>query len=399
LADSFMKEMIHLEKALEVAGKHAIPLGTETVPLEGAQGRVLAEEVASDRDVPPFSRATMDGYACRREELPGPLEVLETIHAGKLPSRELGSGQCSRIMTGAMIPEGANCVIMQEYVNVLEEGRILFTASETEANIHPRAKDLRAGDLLLTPGTRLNPAQLGIIASTGLTRVRVSKKMNIGILATGSELVEAGHQPRGAQIRNSNSHQLAGQVRSAGHAPVDAGIVEDHREKLAEKISRALETVDLLLLTGGASVGELDLVPGVLQDLEFNTEFNRVAIQPGKPVSFAHRKGKACFGLSGNPVSSFVQFELLVRPYLELCTGEVSLHKRIPLTMEEGFQRRQADRQFFLPVTITGKGTCKPVLYHGSGHLHALNKAMGFAEIPAGQTVLEKGELVYVRLI
>jgi molybdopterin molybdotransferase len=175
--------------------------------------------------------------------------------------------------------------------------------------------------------------------------------------------------------------------------------VKDHRENLAERISDSLEEVDLLILTGGASVGELDLVPGVLGELNFKLEFERVAIQPGKPVTFAHRNGKVCFGLSGNPVSSFVQFELLVRPYLETCTGAIPGNRRIRIRMEKDFKRKKADRQFFLPVSFNGEGICEPVEYHGSGHLHALDKAIGFMEIPAGQTDLRKGDFVNVRLI
>lgn len=391
--------MIDLEKAKELTGKHVILPGTESVPLDQSMGRVLAEDICADRDMPPFSRATMDGYACRREDLPGPLEVLETIHAGKLPTRKTGPGQCSRIMTGAMVPGGANCVIMQEYVDTGPGGTITFTAPTTDTNIHPAGQDLQKGDLLLSKGTRLRPGHLGIIASTGAGRVEVSAKLHIGIIATGSELIPGDQQPEGAQIRNSNSHQLAGQVLGAGHVPVDLGIVEDDLQRLSEKIQAALEMVDLLLLTGGASVGETDLVPGVLRDLDFRMEFDRVAMQPGKPVSFVHREGKVCFGLSGNPVSSFVQFELLVRPYLELCSGTLQSNRRIRMTMENGFRRRHADRQFFLPVQFTEKGTCEPVMYHGSGHLHALNRAVGLAEIPAGELELEKGALVYVRLI
>jgi molybdopterin molybdotransferase len=391
--------MIQLEKARALAGKHPIQTGTEMVPLEEALGRVLAEDVFADRDAPPFPRATMDGYACRQEDLPGPLKVLESIPAGSIPSRTVGQGQCSKIMTGAWVPEGANCVIMQEYVNAEDDDMILFTASETNTNIDPRGQDLKEGDLLLALGTILTPGHLGIISSTGKIRVKVSRSTLIGILATGSELIEAEQQPKGAQIRNSNSHQLAAQVRRAGHLPKLLGIVEDHRETLAERISGAIEQHDLLILTGGASVGELDLVPGVLKELGFQVEYDRVAIQPGKPVSFAHRDGKVCFGLSGNPVSSFVQFELLVRPYLETCTGAIPGNRRIRIRMEKDFKRKKADRQFFLPVSFNGEGICEPVEYHGSGHLHALDKAIGFMEIPAGQTDLRKGDFVNVRLI
>lgn len=391
--------MILLEEALALAGKTPIRLETVKIPLEEAMGRVLAEDVISDRDIPPFPRATMDGYACKREDLPGPLTVLESIPAGEIPTRRVGKGQCSKIMTGAMTPEGANCVIMQEYVRSEEDGKIIFTAGETDNNIDPRGQDLKEGQMLLRRGTMLTPGHLGIIASTGKIRVKVAKSLMIGILATGSELIEADQLPTGAQIRNSNSHQLAGQVRRAGHTPIYMGIVEDQKEAMGERISEAMEQLDLLILTGGASVGELDFVPGVLEELGFQLEYQRVAIQPGKPVSFSHRSGKACFGLSGNPVSSFVQFEVLVRPYLENCTGAIPINKRIRIPLEKRYQRHRADRQFFLPVSFTDRGTCEAVEYHGSGHLHALDKAVGFAEMPAGQTVIEKGDKVYVRLI
>lgn len=391
--------MIKLEKAKELAGMHAVRPGTVTLSLEEALGRVLAENIHADHDVPPFPRATMDGYACRLEDLPGPMEVLETIPAGRLPTTTVGKGQCCKIMTGAMVPVGADCVIMKEHVKEGEDHRIFFTAGETQRNIDPRGEDLKAGDLLLQKGTWLTPRHIGIIASSGKIRVNVSKPLQVGILATGSELVEPEHYPAGAQIRNSNSHQLAAQVRNAGHIPILMGIVGDLRESMVARITGALEQADLLLVTGGASVGELDLVPGVLQELGFRLEFDRVAIQPGKPVTFAHRNGKACFGLSGNPVSGFVQFELLVRPYLAACTGMIPATKRMLTRMEKGYQRKQADRQFFLPVALAGSGGCEPVDYHGSGHLHALDRAIGFAEIPAGQKEIMKGELVHVRLI
>ena len=153
------------------------------------------------------------------------------------------------------------------------------------------------------------------------------------------------------------------------------------------------------MLTGGASVGELDLVPGVLKHLGFRLEFDRVDMQPGKPVSFAHRNSRCCFGLSGNPVSSFVQFEMLVRPFLDTCSGMQPAGKRILVKMAKDFHRRRSDRRFFLPVNFTDDGTCEPVEYHGSGHLHALGKAVGFAEIPAGQQEILKEDLVHVRLI
>lgn len=391
--------MIELEKAVELAAMHLVKTGAERLTMEKALDRVLAEDVLADRDIPPFHRATMDGYACRREDLPGPLKVIETVEAGAVPSLTVGGAQCVKIMTGAMVPGGADCVIMKEYTEETGNGKILFTADETDAHIDPRGQDLKEGDLLLQKGCRISPGHLGILASAGKIHVRVSNKLNVGILATGSELVEPGKRPEGAEIRNSNSYQLAAQLRRAGQVPVIMGMVEDEAGKIAERISAAMANSDLLLLTGGASVGELDLVPGVMKELGFQLEFDRVAIQPGKPVSFAHRKEKSCFGLSGNPVSSFVQFEMLVRPYLEACAGMRPVNKRIRIRMEDEFRRKRADRQFFLPVSFTDRGTCQAVDYHGSGHLHALAKVSGFAQMPAGQHVVEKGDELTVRLI
>ncbi len=391
--------MIGLEEALAIVAGHLIRKGTDEISLEAAAGKVLAEDVIADRDVPPFSRATMDGYACRREDLPGPLLMLETIPAGKLPERSLAKGQCSKIMTGAMVPEGADCVIMKEHAAIDQEGQILFTASETDTNIHPGGQDLKKGDILLHEGTHLSARYIGMIASAGKMQVRVSRTLYVGILATGSELIEPDQQPEGAQVRNSNSHQLEALVRDAGHAPVNLGIAEDQEEILAERIGEGIAHTDLLLITGGASVGELDLVPGTLKELGFRLEFSRVAMQPGKPVTFAHRKGEVCFGLSGNPVSSFVQFEMLVRPYLDRCMGADPVNRRIRMKMAAGYHRKHADRMFFLPVSFTGDGTCEPVSYHGSGHLHALASAAGFAEMPPGQTDIQQGDQVDVRLI
>lgn len=384
---------------MELAGRHPVRPGSETLPLGEALHRVLAEDVFTDRDLPSFPRSTMDGYACRRVDLPGPLEVLETVEAGILPSHKVGRGRCSRIMTGAMVPDGADCVIMKEYVQAEQGEKVSFKTAETETNIHPQGKDLKKGDLLLKKGTWITPGHMGIMASVGKMRIGVSRTLKVGILATGSELVEAGERPEGAQIRNSNSHQLAAQLRQAGQQSVYLGIVEDNPEAIADRVTSALEKVDLLLLTGGASVGELDLVPPVLKKLGFHLEFERVAMQPGKPVSFAHGKGKACFGLSGNPVSSFVQFALLVRPYLETCTGMLPVNRRILIRMEKTYRRKKTDRLFFLPVCFTDKGGCEPLSYHGSGHLHVLDRAIGFAEMPAGQEVITLGDLVYVRLL
>ncbi len=391
--------MVELDKALQIVRKHLLSPGTERIALADAPGRFLAEELRADRDMPPFHKASMDGYACRKEDLPGPLEVLEILPAGRVPSKAVGAGQCSRIMTGGQVPEGADCVIMQEYVVTEPGNTIRFTGSYSESYISPKGEDLRQGDLLLEKGTCLEPQHVGILAAAGTAGLWVSRKIRVAVLATGSELVEVSEVPAGAQIRNSNSVQLAAQVHRAGHAAEMAGIVKDDKDLLTEKISGLMERYDLLLVTGGASVGEFDLVPGVLHDLGFSLELERVAMQPGKPLSFAQRGGKVCFGLSGNPVSCYVQFEMVARPFLTWSAGGDPSHRHIRCRMETGFARRKSDRLFFLPVVLTPRGGCAPVKYHGSAHLHALGNLAGFAEMPAGRTTFEKGEEVDVRLI
>jgi len=388
-----------LEKALQIVRKHLLSPGKETVPLADSPGRYLAEDLRADRDMPPFHKAFMDGFACRKEDLPGPLEVLELLPAGQVPSKQVSAGQCSRIMTGGQVPEGADCVIMQEYV-VMESGeRIRFNGIYSESFICRKGEDLKKGEILLKEGILLEAQHLGMMAAVGKSRVEVTRRIHVGIMATGSELVEVAEIPVGAQIRNSNSMQLAAQVERAGHTAELVGIVRDDKNLLAKKISGLMEHFDLLLLTGGASVGEFDLVPGVLQDQGFSLEFERVAMQPGKPITFAQRDGKVCIGLSGNPVSCFVQFEMLVKPFLCWSNGGDLPHRHIRCRMEEGFSRRKSDRLFFLPVVLRPGGGCAPVEYHGSAHLHALGMLAGFAELPAGISTLKRGEEVDVRLI
>lgn len=391
--------MIELEKALQIIRKHLLSPGKEIVTLADSHGRYLAEDLKADRDMPPFHKASMDGFACRKEDLPGPLEVLELLPAGQVPTKRVGAGQCSRIMTGGQVPEGADCVIMQEYVEKESEKRIRFTGSYSESHICQKGEDLKKGAFVLKQGTLLEPQHLGMIAALGKSEVLLTRKIHAGILATGSELVDPAEVPVGAQIRNSNSMQLAAQVQRAGHTAEVMGIVKDDKDLLAEKISVLMERFDLLMVTGGASVGEFDLVPGVLEELGFSSEFDRVAVQPGKPLTFAQWKGKVCFGLSGNPVSCFVQFEMLVKPFLCWSAGGELPHRRIPCRMENGFTRRKSDRLFFLPVILRPGGKCAPVEYHGSAHLHALGELAGFAELAAGKSTLKRGEEVDVRLI
>lgn len=390
--------MIRLEEALSlILESITLTNETELLPLSESLGRVLAEDVFSDMDIPQFDKSAMDGFACQRAELDQPLEILETIQTGFKPEFELKSGQCSRIMTGAMIPKGADCVVMQEFTEINPNGKMVFTGQKTATNILYQGQDVKRGDQTLKKGTLISPQNVAILASAGLEKVAVFKRKNIAIISTGSELVEPGKPVTDAKIRNTNTSQLTGQVTDCNQVPVYFGLVPDDDEAIENVIRKAEKECDVIILTGGASVGKFDLVPKVVEQMGYERKFQKVAIQPGKPVSFSVKDGKYCFGLSGNPVSSFLQFQLLVRPMLVKLSGNLAKTERIRIKFDGEFRRKKAERRYFLPVVLNEKGHVEPPEYHGSAHLHALNGIFGFAEVTEGIYDIKKGEEVYVR--
>lgn len=390
--------MIRLEEALDlILESVVISDESEFLPISDSLHRVLAEDVFSDMDIPQFNKSAMDGFACKRVELGQPLEILETVQTGFKPNFELNTGQCSRIMTGAMVPKGADCVVMQEFTELDANGKMVFTGKKTATNILYQAQDVKKGDRTLEKGTLISPQNAAILASAGLEKVAVFKKKKVAVISTGSELVEPGSLVPDAMIRNTNTSQLSGQISDCNQEPVYFGLVPDEERSIENAIRKAEKECDVIILTGGASVGKFDLVPKVVENTGYTGKFQKVAIQPGKPVSFSVKEGKYCFGLSGNPVSSFLQFQLLVRPMLVKLSGNNSKTTRIKIRFDGNFSRKKAERRYFLPVVLNEKGYAQPPDYHGSAHLHALNGIYGFAEIPEGCYEIKKGEEVYVR--
>ena len=391
--------MISLEEATAIIENHQRVTGTEIIQLSSAHLRILAEDIVSDRDLPPFNKAAMDGYACRREELGKPLRVNESIPAGAVPRMVVDHGTCTRIMTGAKVPEGADCVVKQEETSILEDGSVIYQGKGTGNNICHRGEDVRTGSVMLRLGSILHPQNMGIAASAGVKHIKVFSRINVGIISTGSELVEPGEAPGETSILNSNACQLMGQIESSGNHPVYYGIVRDDPVQILSRIEEALKTCDIVVLTGGASVGEFDLVNGVLDSLGFSVKFQKLAIQPGKPVSFASKGDKICFGLSGNPVSCFLQFELLVKSLLHRSIGSDYKPIIVKARLSAPFQRKKTERIYFLPVRTTVEGEVAPLDYHGSAHLTAIADLNGFAQIPSGVGHINSGEEVYVRFI
>ena len=391
--------MILFEEALHIISLSAIPLASEKTRLENSLGRVLSTDVFSDMDMPPFDKSAVDGYACRRDDLEKELTVLETIPAGQVPTKVIGPGECSKLMTGGMLPKGADTVIMVEDVEITGPGTIRFKAARTASNYCKLAEDILRGEKVLDQGTLIRPQEIAVLASVGCTDPEVYKQPRIGIISTGDELVEPGENPALSQIRNSNASQLLAQAKRAYCKATYFGIAIDTEEATLEIIQQASAESDIVILTGGISAGDFDFVPAVIQQAGFDIKFRSLAVQPGKPVIFATRGSQYLVALPGNPVSSFVQFELLVKHLINLITGNKTPGIKLKVPMGVDYTRKKNARKAFFPVYLSSEGTAMPVEYHGSAHIHSYIHADGIATIEIGENQINKGTLTDVRLV
>ena len=389
--------MIPFEKALEITLNSAITSGTERVGIFAACQRILAEDLHSDVSMPPFNKSAMDGYACRKSDIMNGLEVIEEIAAGALPVKTVGKNQCSRIMTGAMVPKGADCVIMKEDIEEIAPGRVKCMNENSKTNICYEGEDVTKGDLVLKKGIQLSPASVAILAAIGCTNPLVYKLPRIAILSTGDELVEPDQIPGLSKIRNSNGYQLAAQVLQMGILCDYLGIVADNEVSVKTVLTRTLRLYDVTIISGGVSVGDFDFVPTVLKQLEVNIRVHGMEVRPGKHLLFGERANHFVFGMPGNPVSSFVQFEVLVKPFLHALTGKTSVSDMLYLSVDEDYVRKKGDQLIFVPVTLTNQGKVLPLDYHGSAHIQAYTMAQGIMEVPKGVSIIKKGEIVCVR--
>jgi molybdopterin molybdotransferase len=392
-------EMISFKQAYDIVMSSAIRIGTEIIPFNDTLNRILAGNVVSDIDMPPFNKSSVDGFACKRSDHTDDLEIIETIPAGDWPAKSIAKNQCSRIMTGAPVPSGADCVIMVEETEILPSGKVRFKGSFKKENIAIKGEDVQKGDIVLKAGRKIRPQDIAVMASVGYVSVTVSLMPQIAVISSGSELVEPDVIPGISQIRNSNSSQLMAQVERAGAAGKYYGIAEDDEDKTLSVIKKAISENDIIIITGGVSMGDFDFVPSVLERAGVKILFTRVAVQPGKPTTFGLHPGAIIFGLPGNPVSSFIQFELLIRPLISKMMGNEWRQIDVKLPMNQKFTRRSGERMAFIPVIINDDGFVSLVEYHGSAHISALSDADGIIEMPIGKLVFEKGEIVSVRQI
>jgi molybdopterin molybdotransferase len=410
--------ILTFEQARHVVEAHAAtlrPRGKELVELLDSQGQILAEPVIADRNFPSFPRATRDGYAVRAADLamlPATLEVVGEIKAGAAAVFKVEPGQAASIMTGAPAPSGCDAVVMVEYTSRIADQVTITKAITAGDNIVAIASEAKRGAQLLSPGTRLDPAAIAVAASVGRSRLLVYSKPRVAVLATGDELVDIDVPLAPNQIRNSNTYSLAAQIQAAGGEPVLLPIAPDEPERLRELIADGLEA-DLLLLSGGVSMGKYDLVEQALAEFQAEFFFTGAQIQPGRPVVFGRipcgvgtptREGASAseghtyfFGLPGNPVSTMVTFELFARPILEALTGMtpqklIFLHAKLKseIKTKPGLKR-------FLPAILSGEfeqAKVELVRWQGSGDIAATAAANCYIVIPPDREQIAAGEWI-----
>ncbi|HXC43002.1 MAG TPA: gephyrin-like molybdotransferase Glp [Candidatus Dormibacteraeota bacterium] len=419
--------VLSFEDARSIVEEHAsriTPGGNEVVDLLHASGRILAEPITADRDIPPFPRSTRDGYAVRSADLtkvPARLAVAGEIKAGLRPSQVpllLNSGQAFSIMTGAPVPQGADAVVMVEYTSLFAQNDSveITKAVEPGENIVAQAAEAKSGSLLLDRGEQLDHATIALAASVGKSRLQVFARPRVAVLTTGDEIVDVDGRPGPTQIRNSNTYSLAAQIQEAGGEAVLLPIAPDEPHRLRQLIEQGLES-DLLIMTGGVSMGRYDLVEQVLAEMNAEFLFTGAKIQPGRPVVFGrvpyvHKTPFSTpastpsphnyfFGLPGNPVSTMVTFELFARPILEALAGKPAhplafVHARLKseIRVKTGLRR-------FLPAVLSGQyenSQVELVPWQGSGDIAARSRANCYVVIPPDREQISAGDWVAIML-
>ena len=404
--------MIPVEEALERILARIAVLGDERVALIEALDRVLAEPVVAERHVPPWPNSSMDGYALRAADTggadaarPARLTLAGHVAAGRLAERPLGPGETFRIFTGAPLPEGADAVIPQEDVTVEGTSVRVPRALRSGDYVRPRGEDMRPGDLLFEPGRALSPADLGVLATVGRSRVAVIRRPVVGILSTGDEIADLGTPIGPGQIPNSNTYSLMGQVRAAGAEPLNLGVARDRQDEIEARLAWGLGA-DLLISSAGVSVGDHDHVKAALAALGAEQHLWLVNMRPGKPITFATmpaspKRTLPIFGLPGNPVSAMVTFELFVRPAIRRMSGHGRLGRPVRLARALAPIDNPGRRRGYLRVALSdedGVLGARLTGEQGSGILRSMSAADGLAIVP-GDTTVGVGETVPVMLL
>lgn len=393
--------MIELEEAKELVLNRIQPIETECISLSDAYGRVLALDVASPMAMPPFARSPLDGYAYRAAALdPQPLllEIVGEIPAGTYLEREILPGEAVKIFTGAPIPSGANCVVRIEDTELAGGNVRILRPVLPGANIVPGGEEIKEGELLLKQGFFLTPPAIGLLAAVGLAQVEVYRRPRVGLLSTGTELVDVGQPLPPAKIYNSNSYTLRGMLQKIGCEVLAIPIVADRIEETLDALRKVADAdVDVVISTGGASVGDYDVMRHALTQFNCEMLFWKLNLKPGTPVSVGQKGRRFFFSLSGNPAAAMVTFELLVRPALCKLAGRSTVsEERFLVKMAQGFGKSGRQRRFLRAQAVFKEGEiwADPAPAQGSGILRSMIGSQLLVDVPANHGAVKQGELL-----
>jgi len=394
--------LLPFEEAKKVIDANIKPITrTEIINIDDSVGRVVAEDIVATLSTPPFDRAAMDGYAVKARDTfnssqlnPKVLDLIGELHAGETPQKRVNTGECIQIATGAMMPKGGDAVVMVEDTEAENKKVKVFKSAYPKANVAPKGEDIKEGELILRHGSILNPGKIGVLASQGINQIRVYEKPKVAILPTGEEVCEVGKRLRQGQVYDINSHTISSVVKGNGCIPTKFRIVGDDPEEIKTTIAEALEN-DLVVISGGSSVGERDLLFDVLHNLG-EVLFHGIQVKPGKPTIFAIIQGKPVLGMPGYPTSCLINTYLLLLPAIRKMA-------HLPLRRQEIVEARLSQRvpgsvgrRQFLTVKIEGSDAIP--MYKESGAITSIAEADGYIEIAENIDLLEKGEPVTVTL-
>ena len=401
--------LTQLEEAQRIVLESTPILGLEKISILDALGRVLGEDIVAERDNPPWDNSAMDGFAVRWDDIKQQhaiqktvtLTVIEDVAAGKMPSKSVGARQAIRIMTGAPLPKGADTVLKVEDTEHTPDSVRVFKPEQQGANVRSQGEDVKKGERIIGKGTRIRPGEAGMLAILAKSFIFAHQRPRVAILSTGDELADLDERFSEEKIINSNSYGIAAAVQEAGGIPILLGIARDTPTALKDKISQGL-TADILVLSGGVSMGDYDFTKAVFQELGAAMNFWKLAIRPGQPLAFGMIQGKLAFGLPGNPVSSMVTFEQLVRPAMLKMSGYRSYGRPVVQAIfQEKFSKRTDRRHFLRGVLTIEEGVFKvrTTGAQGSGILTSMVKANCLIDIPVAVERVNPGDLVSVQLL
>lgn len=406
---SEIPKAVPIAQAIKSVLSSIVTLPAEKVKLTAALGRILAEDIYADSDIPSLDNSAMDGYAVKAVDLKGAsvtkpktLDVIEDLRAGYLASNRLKTNQAIRIMTGAPLPAGADSVVMVEFTEKEYKNKVkIFAVPKCADHVRRRGEDIKKDELVISAGTLLASAHIGILASVGKAQLKVTRKPKVAILATGDEVIDVGDKLTPGKLRSSNSYTLYSQIIKCGGIPHNLGIAKDKPDELEAKLNKGTKC-DLILTSGGISVGDYDLVKFILAKMGTKIKFWKVAMKPGKPLVFGLIKGVPIFGLPGNPVSSMISFEVFVRPAILKMLGQKhDNRKEVDAVLEENLTKKKDLTCFVRAITTWQDGVyfTRTTGPQGSGILKSMILANSLIVLPEGEELAVKGTRVTVRFL